>query len=175
MGRPERFRGMYAQHYEAVLRYARRRAGTDAAPDIAAEVFTTAWRRIDAVPHDALPWLYGVARNTVASHARGERHAARLAERWEQEKTARDTADQVAARHSVLGAWSSLHEADRELLALIGWEGLTVRQAARALGCSAATCSVRLHRARTRLRRALAQQEQTDQRGIGSLEGRTWA
>ncbi|MDT0347025.1 RNA polymerase sigma factor [Streptomyces litchfieldiae] len=168
MGEPERFRVMYAQHYEAVLRYARRRVGEDSAPDVAADVFTTAWRRMDVVPEDALPWLYGVARNTVASHARGERHAARLAERWEGEGTARDAGNQVAARHLVIGAWASLREADRELLALIGWEGLTVRQAARALGCTAATCSVRL-------RRALARQEQTDQRGVGSLEGQSWA
>ncbi|MBL1065214.1 RNA polymerase sigma factor [Streptomyces sp. 7-21] len=162
---------MYAQHYEAVLRYARRRVGADAAPDVAAEVFATAWRRIDAVPRDALPWLYGVARNTVASHVRAERHAVHLAERVAHTHppgTGRDAGDQVAARHLVLAAWSSLAEPDRELLALIGWEGLTVRQAARALGCSAATCSVRLHRARARLRSALAQQERG---GAGELQG----
>ncbi len=34
---------------------------------------------------------------------------------------------------------------------LVAWEGLTTREAARSLGCSVPTFSVRLHRARRRL------------------------
>ncbi|MFF1951717.1 sigma factor-like helix-turn-helix DNA-binding protein [Kitasatospora herbaricolor] len=50
------------------------------------------------------------------------------------------------------------------MLALIGWEGLTVREAARVLDCSPLTCSVRLMRARTRLARAMTQ--------VGGADGR---
>ena len=40
-------------------------------------------------------------------------------------------------------------------MTLIAWEGLTPAQAATALGLSAGTVRVRLHRARARLRTAL--------------------
>lgn len=40
----DRFKAMYDEHYPAVLRYAARRVGTEAARDIAAETFLTAWR-----------------------------------------------------------------------------------------------------------------------------------
>jgi RNA polymerase sigma-70 factor (ECF subfamily) len=44
---------------------------------------------------------------------------------------------------------------DREAVLLLGWDGLSNRQAAKVLGCSVATFAVRLHRARTRLAAAL--------------------
>lgn len=163
MGRPgsDEFRAIYAEHYDAVLRYAWRRVGADAAPDVAAEVFTVVWRRLDQVPaNKVLPWLYGVARKVVANHVRGMERTERTAGQWAgQAAVSRDVADEVAVRHEVHRAWSSLGESDREVLALIGWEGLSVREAARALGCTAATFSVRLHRARSRLRHALSRAE----------------
>jgi hypothetical protein len=45
-----RFKAMYEQHYPAVLRYAARRLDAEAARDIVAETFLTAWRRLDRVP-----------------------------------------------------------------------------------------------------------------------------
>jgi RNA polymerase sigma-70 factor (ECF subfamily) len=48
-----------------------------------------------------------------------------------------------------------LHESDRELLALVAWEGLAREELALALGTSRAAVRVRLHRARRRLREAL--------------------
>ena len=52
-------------------------------------------------------------------------------------------------------AFASLSERDREALALVAWEGLDSRDAARVVGCSTATFAVRLTRARARLRVAL--------------------
>jgi RNA polymerase sigma-70 factor (ECF subfamily) len=155
METPDEFREMYTRHYDAVLRYAWRRVGADAAPDVAAEVFTTAWRRMADVPRQPLPWLYGVARNVVANHARGRQRADRLLARVPRTTELRDIGDQVTSGSVIRQAWQSLGPGDRELLALIGWEGLTVGEAARALGCTAAACSVRLYRARRRLRGAL--------------------
>jgi RNA polymerase sigma-70 factor (ECF subfamily) len=53
-------------------------------------------------------------------------------------------------------AWEQLSTVDREVLALVAWEELSVADAASALGCSAPVFSVRLYRARHRLRRLLA-------------------
>jgi RNA polymerase sigma-70 factor (ECF subfamily) len=56
----------------------------------------------------------------------------------------------------VLAALARLGDADRELLTLVAWHGLSPREAARVVGCSAATYFVRLHRARRRLEQAMA-------------------
>src|SRR5690242_4679562 len=64
----EWFEQLFLDHHVQVLAYARRRVGPDA-DDIVAEVFTTAWRRREAVPDLALPWLYRTAAHHVL-HAR---------------------------------------------------------------------------------------------------------
>ena len=53
------------------------------------------------------------------------------------------------------GALATLKEPDRELVLLVAWEGLTIAEAAAALGCTRAAAAVRLHRARKRLHHAL--------------------
>jgi RNA polymerase sigma-70 factor (ECF subfamily) len=57
---------------------------------------------------------------------------------------------------------STLPDDDRELLTLVAWEGLTPAQAAGVLGLTPGATRVRLHRARTRLRAALADPALTD-------------
>lgn len=149
---------MYREHYGAVYRYMIRRVGAADAADLAAEVFAVAWRRMDTLPAGApLPWLYTVARNTVANHRRAVGRAEDLHRDLAVDATvtARDVGEAVTERHVVHRAWAALRTSDQEVLALIGWEGLTVREAARVLGCSAPACSVRLMRARARLARAL--------------------
>jgi len=74
----------------------------------------------------------------------------------EAELSAPDVAEEVAERISVLTALAALSEADRELLTLVAWHGLKPNEAAQVVGCSTATYFVRLHRARRRLERAMA-------------------
>ncbi|NNF11144.1 MAG: RNA polymerase subunit sigma-24, partial [Acidimicrobiia bacterium] len=66
------FRMLYDRHYDAIHSYFLRRTDTSSAPDLTAEVFLVAWRRIDDVPRgeDTLLWLYGVAANMAAHHRR---------------------------------------------------------------------------------------------------------
>ena len=61
----------------------------------------------------------------------------------------------AAGDPAVWEAWNRCDLADREVLALIAWEELSVAEAARVLGCSAPQFSVRLFRARRRLERLL--------------------
>ncbi|MEV8562235.1 sigma-70 family RNA polymerase sigma factor [Streptomyces sp. NPDC051917] len=168
----EEFRALYTAHYAAVLRYAWRRAGAEAAPDIAGEVFTAVWQRLDQVPRShPLPWLYAIARNVVATYHRASERAEQLTAQSALTHTtsARDVGIQVTEQDAVRKGWAALSENDRELLALIGWEGLSITQAAAALGCSPAVCSVRLHRARARLRRQLTQHPATTDHGKETL------
>ena len=49
--RASRFRALYTTHYQAMLAYAiRRTEPSEDATDIVADIFTTAWRRLDQVP-----------------------------------------------------------------------------------------------------------------------------
>jgi RNA polymerase sigma-70 factor (ECF subfamily) len=52
-------------------------------------------------------------------------------------------------------ALGRLSEGDREVVLLCAWEGLSIEEAATALGCSPTAAKVRLHRARRRLRAEL--------------------
>ncbi len=60
-----RFSEMYGALYGRIHAYAERRVGAEAADEVTAETFLVAWRRLDAIPSEPLPWLYGVARNVV--------------------------------------------------------------------------------------------------------------
>ena len=57
----------------------------------------------------------------------------------------------------VARALMRLREPDREILRLTAWEGCTTDELATVLGCSANAAAVRLHRARRRLRKVLAE------------------
>jgi RNA polymerase sigma-70 factor, ECF subfamily len=152
-----RFEHVFREHGAAVRAYARRRIGEAAADDVVSEVFVIAWRRVDALPDDPLPWLYGCARRVLANQRRGARRQEALAVRLA-ELRGPGSHDGAGDRANTLrSALASLRESDREVLMLIAWEGLDPAHAARALGCSRATLAVRLHRARGRLREATAQ------------------
>ena len=68
-----RFRRLYQANFRPVQAYAVNRAvPADDVPDIIAEVFTTAWRRLADIPPppaDRL-WLYGTARRVIARRRR---------------------------------------------------------------------------------------------------------
>jgi RNA polymerase sigma factor (sigma-70 family) len=151
----QRFADLYQQHYRAVLAYFLRRTSTDAdATDATAETFAIAWRRIDRLPELPLPWLYGIARRVLANQQRSERRRARLHQRLQETFVAADPVDAQRAA-LLIDALASLSKNDRELLLLAAWEGLAPREIAQVLNVPATVISVRLHRARNRLRARL--------------------
>jgi RNA polymerase sigma-70 factor, ECF subfamily len=157
--RDERFEGLFRENYGAVRGYALRRAAPDAAQDVVAETFLVAWRRLDDIPDDALPWLYGVARRVLANQRRSAARGAALKARLAGAETAAappDPGETTGDSELVRLALSRLPDSSREALMLVGWHGLTAARAARAAGCSRATFAVRLHRARARLAAELA-------------------
>lgn len=158
--RRNRFEALYHGNYRAVRNYVRRRAEPETAQDIVASTFLVAWRRLEDIPPDATPWLFGVARAILSNDRRAAARAAALvellaAEARTAEASASDPANLVPDSQRLRVALATLSDSDRELLMLMAWEGLEPNRAAAALGCSRATLAVRLHRARRRLRRAL--------------------
>src|SRR5213080_2579461 len=107
----QRFEQIYQEHREAVRAYVRRRAPESVVDDVVADVFVVCLRRIDDVPRNALPWLYGVARRTLANERRKRRDSHVVPEIAYEPETAGDP--QLAAAFAALG------DADREILRLV--------------------------------------------------------
>ena len=161
MDHDEWFSAFYRAHYEAVLRYALRRTDRETAHDVVSETFLVAWRRRAAVPVDPgqqAPWLFGVARLSLANAERSANRAQRVTARLGQQRGDHQVPDPtgaVAEQHRLRQALATLSGADQEALRLIGWEELDLAAAALAMGCPKSVMAVRLYRARRRLERAL--------------------
>jgi RNA polymerase sigma-70 factor, ECF subfamily len=160
--RERRFRQLYQEHYRSVQAYAVRRAdaGADVA-DTVAEVFTTAWRRLADIPPppaDRL-WLYGVARRVLAGQHRSSRRFRRLIDRIQLSYDPRPQAAELlpdSPNEPLILALRQLPATEREALMLVLWEQLSHAEAGQVLGCSANAVAIRVHRAKARLREALA-------------------
>jgi RNA polymerase sigma-70 factor (ECF subfamily) len=153
-----RFRRLYEANYRPVQGYAVNRLGAaDDVPDVVAEVFTIAWRRLADVPAPPADrfWLYGTARRVIA---RRYRSASRLhnllgrlaAERYPTQQPPAEAGGPVTEH--MLAALARLKATDREALLLVHWEQLSYAEAAQVLGCSANAVGIRVHKAKARLR-----------------------
>jgi len=109
---------LYKSAYGDVLRYARRRVDEDAARDAAAETFLVAWRRLDVVPAEPLPWLYGVARGVLANEFRRSQRQSRTASRIAESLPGAPTnhSDRISETEIVTAALATLSEGDREVI-----------------------------------------------------------
>ncbi|MEF2979236.1 RNA polymerase sigma factor [Subtercola sp. YIM 133946] len=148
-----RFAQIYADHYAEVLRFVTRRAHPLNVDDIVSETFIAAWQRRNSLPSPALPWLYRTARNVMLNSARGSGRRQALTMRIAAHVPEADANDVAALERQLdlRAAFQTLSAADQEVLALHVWEDLDARSAASAIGCSRATYSMRLTRARRRL------------------------
>ncbi|WP_433465644.1 RNA polymerase sigma factor [Spirillospora sp. CA-128828] len=166
---PERFAVLFRRHAQEIMRYVTRRLGRDAAEDIVAETFLVAFDRrprYDVSRPDARPWLYGIATNLIRRHRRAELRALRALARSGVDPVTEPFTDTVedrvhaGARSRVLaGAIAGLPAAQREVLLLVTWAGLTYDEVAEALAVPAGTVRSRMNRIRRKLRDALAKED----------------
>jgi RNA polymerase sigma factor (sigma-70 family) len=155
--RKERFRQVHAQTYPDLLRFVERRVPPAEAEDIVSTVFLTAWRRYDDMPDDARPWLFGVARGVMANQTRGWLRRKALDVRMVAEDSpADDHSGAAVIRVDLQRAWQAQRPVDREALALVLFDGLSVAQAAEVVGVRLSTFAMRFSRARQRLLTAYA-------------------
>ncbi len=157
--REARLRSLFEQYASRVLAYAVRQVDAAAAQDVVGDVYLLAWRRIDEVPDPALAWLLVAARNTIHNRRRSTARQQRLAAQLgalERSLAPANGADDIALeRRSMLAALLQLSSTEREALLLTAWDGLTIADAAVVAGCSRHGFEMRLHRARSELRRLL--------------------
>lgn len=159
----KRFTALYDRYYRSVLGYALLRVEQGVAEDVCSETFLVAWRRLDELPEQVLPWLLGVARNMLAKQREIRYRRKVLADRiaaltTERDHVAWDVAEHVVDREQAISALRALREKDVEAMILATWYGLAPEQAATVMGCSARAFNVRLHRARKRLAARLRQE-----------------
>jgi RNA polymerase sigma factor (sigma-70 family) len=163
---PDCFADVFDRHYGEIHGYAARRLGAGLADDVASETFLIAFDkrlRYDTTQPDAGPWLYGIASNLIARHRRREVRRYRAFARAGATDAVDGHADRVAGRLDaralrarLAAALVEVSDRDREVLLLVAWAGLSLEEAARALGIPAGTARSRLHRARQKTRAALA-------------------
>lgn len=149
---------LHREHAGAVRAYARRRIGRDEADDVVADVFVVAWRRIADAPPEPRTWLLGIARRVLANRRRTAKRQRALYERLAREAETRPAVappSGLAREGAALRALASLAPADREVLLLVTWDGLSHAEAAEVLGIRPAALAMRLHRARRRVKQAL--------------------
>lgn len=152
----EQFRRLFDACHAPLHAYVRRRITSADVDDIVSDVLTVAWRRLEDIPPGReLPWTYGVARRTLANHRRSSERRSRLLDRIASERAAAQPHD----NDTVIVALSRLRSDDQEILRLAAWEGLSAADIALVLSCSPNAASLRLSRARRRLRDGLTDSE----------------
>jgi len=149
----ERFEALARQLVEPLRRFLARRTDADTAEDVLADTLLVCWRRRADIPDEPLPWAYGVARNCLANALRSGRRQERVAAKVAAVDPPREVPpapDDVAP--DLAAALAALPETDAELLRLWAWEQLSPAEIAETLEITPNAASVRLHRAKEKLR-----------------------
>lgn len=156
-GTRERFEQIYWRHHRDLAAFIRRRVPVDAVEDVLAETFVVAWRRLNDIPDEERAWLFGVARNIIRNSYRTEARQralqVRLAEHDDGSGADKLAGfdDAIATRAELAHAWNQLSETERQVIALVAWDGLSNSEASQVLGVTTSAFAVRLFRARRRL------------------------
>ncbi|HVI03280.1 MAG TPA: RNA polymerase sigma factor, partial [Enhygromyxa sp.] len=153
------FERFYREHYAFVWRSARRMlagAGDDRIEDVLQDTWMTAYRRFDSFAGECRPttWLFGILRNIVRNHERGERrHNRRVAafvehERERERSRGADDTTRLLGPKLLEGFLRTLDEDKRAVFVLAELEGHSGREIAQALHINANTAQSRLRAAR---------------------------
>ncbi|MEU0881571.1 sigma-70 family RNA polymerase sigma factor [Lentzea sp. NPDC005914] len=157
------FAELFDEHAQPLHRYLARRVGVDVADDLVSETFLAAMRgkqNYDAARGSVVGWLYGIATNLLRGHAKREVRLLRTAERYGIDLGVAETLEHtVVARidarshlRLIAAELARMSAADRDLLLLVSLAGLSVQEAAEALGLNPGTARSRLHRLRAKLK-----------------------
>lgn len=160
------FGAIYDRHYDRVFRHVvgitEQRADAD---EVTASAFFELWRhrdRVRVVQGSVLPWVLVASGNLARNHGRKANRYRDVLRRlprdpeWLDPASAVDDRTDAARRSAALArALDRLKPVDAQLVALTADDGLTIADAAAALGLTAGAARVRLHRARQRLQAEL--------------------
>ncbi|MBA8801971.1 RNA polymerase sigma-70 factor (ECF subfamily) [Nocardioides ginsengisegetis] len=142
---------------EPLRRFLARRTDPATAEDVLAETLLVCWRRLEDLPAEPLPYAYGVARHCLANAERSARRQERLAAKIAAVDPPRATVPGPGedGDDELAEALARLRPDDAELLRLWAWEQLGPGEIATVLDITSNAASIRLHRARQKLKEAL--------------------
>jgi RNA polymerase sigma-70 factor (ECF subfamily) len=130
-----------------------------AAEDVTASAFERAYRKQRTYKSDRgseRAWLFGIARNAALDELRRRKRSAALTTEPPDDAPApEDAADLALRRAAVRAALAALPPRERELIALKFHAGLDNAELAAVLGVSVSNAGTMLHRAVTKLRKAI--------------------
>lgn len=152
----QRFTDLMIEVGPELLNYFERRVG-EAGADLLAELMSTAWRRVGAIPvihEEARMWLFGIARNLLRNDTRASIRRSRLADAL-RDSAPEGSGPDEAERHAIRDAVQRLEPDLAELVTLVHWEGFTIAEAGRLQGVTASTARGRYQRAKEALRDSL--------------------
>jgi len=159
--------GLFTRYGHQLHRYCASRIGYSAAEDVVSDTFLLAHERRDRFTPEqgtALAWLYGIATNVLHRRRRDEVRALRAIARTGVDPLAEDgMADCAVARadasiqsRRVAAALARLPARQRDVLLLFAVAELEYAEIAAALDIPLGSVQSALHRARTKVRAALA-------------------
>jgi RNA polymerase sigma factor (sigma-70 family) len=165
----ETFSELYRRTHVDVLAFLLRRCSSaEDAADCLAETYLVIWKKRDQMPSGAeiRPWLFGVARNVMRRNNelrdRTATAASALAAEVERAGSICPAPD-AAKPDPVMAAIRHLPEVDQEIITMLIWDDLTPREVAAVLGLTPNVVRVRAHRARAKLKAALADPHPDDE------------
>jgi RNA polymerase sigma-70 factor (ECF subfamily) len=150
------FRSLYDRHADRVFRFAIsivRRAHL--AEDVLQETMIVVWKRAKTFRGDAKvsTWILGIARNVAFNLLRKEKRGDRLPD---EKPVDANPAQRVEMAIRVERALQALPDHHREVMHLVFYEEMNLREAAEVLGIPEGTVKSRMHHARRALAKELA-------------------
>jgi RNA polymerase sigma-70 factor (ECF subfamily) len=164
---PDAFEAFYREHLPWVRRFvARRVEDPHTAADLTADIFLAVVDSAAGYRSDAgspVAWLAGIARHVVADHVRRRVREVRAHTRLSgrallDDQSVERIADRIDGERMTRALYRSLGalpDNQRAVVELVAVDGLSLAEAAQALGITAGNARVRYHRARTRLQDVL--------------------
>ena len=164
---PDDVAGLFRRYGSQIHRYCASRVGPVAAEDVVAETFLVAherWTRFSTEHGTAQAWLYGIATNVLHRRRRDEVRALRALARTGVDPLVEENpadravsrADASAQSRRVAAALAGLPVRQRDVLLLSAVAQLEYAEIAAALDIPLGTVQSALHRARAKVRAALA-------------------
>jgi RNA polymerase sigma-70 factor (ECF subfamily) len=167
LGDEDAIREVYTRFGRPVYTLGLRLLGSsEAAEELTQDVFLTAWRkaaRFDAARGRLSTWLMAIAHNLAVDRLRRENGVTRpqlvFVEELPEQEAGLGPIQAVIDRDVAARAMESLSEAERSLLLLAYFRGMTAREIAEADGIPIGTVKTRLRTALIKLRRSESMKE----------------